>query len=161
MKFGPVPVAQAEGKILAHNMVADAGRSGFRKGKIITADDVAALGDRGYTTVYVAEPEPGDVGETSAAQRIAQAALGAGLQIKGASGGKANLVATVKGVLKVDPHRLERINRHSGIAFATLPTFRLVNPGQVIATVKIIPYALPETTLRQVEEEAAGGSAVI
>ncbi|KKL12295.1 hypothetical protein LCGC14_2537210, partial [marine sediment metagenome] len=41
MRFGPVPVAQAEGAILAHSQATPSGR--IRKGRALCADDIAAL----------------------------------------------------------------------------------------------------------------------
>jgi hypothetical protein len=55
MKFGPVPLEQAEGKILGHNIAGLDGRRILRKDKPVTAEDVMTLREIGRTTVYVAE----------------------------------------------------------------------------------------------------------
>jgi molybdopterin biosynthesis enzyme len=160
MKFGPVALERAAGKILAHNIGGNK-NSSFRKGIILTADDVNSLREQGYSTVYVAETEPGDVDEGSAARRIAEACLGPGLRIQGGGGGRVSLAALYPGVLRVDADRLELINMRSGIAFATLRTHSLVKAGEICATVKIIPYSFPEIVLEQVEKLARGNTKII
>ena len=70
MKFGPIPIDQAVGKILGHNIAGPDGRRLFRKGHTITQNDLAALHSTGRTAVYVAQLEPDDVDEDSAAVRI-------------------------------------------------------------------------------------------
>ena len=73
MKFGPIPIDQAVGKILGHNIAGPNGRRLFRKGHTISQNDLAALHSTGRTAVYVAQLEPDDVDEDSAARRIADA----------------------------------------------------------------------------------------
>ncbi len=158
MKFGPLPVEQSEGKILAHNVPRPDGRTALRKGKLITRRDVATLREEGYAWVYAVELESGDVEENEAACRVAEAAGGSGLRPKGSSSGRVSLEALFKGVLRVDAERLERVNRFDGLAFATLPSFTIVEAGQTAATVKIIPYALPASVLEQAERAARGDS---
>ena len=160
MKYGPIRVEQAAGKILAHNIAGMAGGKSFRKGKILTAGDIATLLDEGYASVYAAELEPGDLDEDSTACRIAQITMGAGLALKGPSTGRVSLVALYRGVLRVDAERLSQVNGCEGIAFATLPSYRIVEPGQTVATVKVIPYALPAAALDEVER-VAGATPVI
>jgi molybdenum cofactor cytidylyltransferase len=65
-----VPVEQAEGKILGHNIAGADGRRALRKGRPLTATDVALLRQLGRQMVYVAELEAGDVDENAAALRV-------------------------------------------------------------------------------------------
>lgn len=155
MKFGPVPLEQAQGRLLGHNIAGLDGKRLFRKGKPLTRDDVLALRDLGRISVYVAELEPDDVDEDTAARRIAQAVCGDGLRLPGASSGRANLLATALGLLRVDPERLARLNACEGITLATLSAHTTVRARQIVATVKIIPYALSETILRDAETLAS------
>ncbi len=158
MKFGPVPLGQAEGKILAHNIAHRSRPGTLRKGKTIEAADVLALESEGYSSVYAVELENGDVDEDLAARRVAEAAAAGccGVLIQGPSDGRVNLTAAVAGVLRVDPVRLAQVNRCEGVTFATLRSYRLVRPGQVVATIKIIPYALPAGVLARAEQAAGG-----
>lgn len=153
-RFGPLPVDQAVGKILGHNVSgADGGRL-LRKGRPLTDADVVALRALGRATVYVAEPGPDDVGEDEAARRLAEAALGPGLRLVGPHSGRANLLASGLGLFRVEPDRLAQVNGHEGITVATLRGHAPVRPGQVVATVKVIPFALPAATLAAAEAVA-------
>ena len=109
----------------------------------------------------MAEPGPGDVGEDEAARRVAQAAMGPGLKLVGPASGRANLVATTLGVLRVDPSRLLRLNDVEGLAVATLAGDRPARDGQVVATVKVLPFALPEEVVRRGEAAAGEGGPLL
>jgi molybdenum cofactor cytidylyltransferase len=161
VKFGPAPLEQAEGKLLGHNIAGPDGKRLFRKGKPLTASDITTLRALGRASIYVAELEPGDVDEDAAARRIAQAVRGPGLRFPGASSGRANLLAQALGLLRVDVERLTSLNACEGLTLATLPAHTAVRARQIVATVKIIPYALPETTLREAEAIAAEGGPLI
>jgi molybdenum cofactor cytidylyltransferase len=161
MKFGPVSLEHAEGKILGHNIAGPEGRRVLSKGKPLTAEDIEVLRRIGRMIVYVAELEPGDVAEDDAARRLAEAAKGDGVRLSGSATGRVNFLSTVLGVLRVDPKRLTRINHCEGITVATLLCHSVVRPRQMVATVKVIPYALPEATVRQAEALASEGSPLI
>lgn len=155
MKFRPVPVSSALGKILGHNIAGPDGKRLLRKGKPLSDDDLEKLRLLGRTTVYVAEMEADDVDENQAARRIAEALCGPGLHTPGVASGRANLLADEMGVFRIDVERLAQINECEGVTLATLTTHSPVHRRQIVATVKIIPYALPESTIRRVEEIAA------
>ena len=110
MKFGPLPLRETNGKILGHNIAGKDGRRALRKGRVLTADDISLLHDLGRETIYVAELAPDDVEENTAAHRVARAAMGAGIRLAGPVVGRANLMATTLGVLRVDTERVTRLN---------------------------------------------------
>ncbi|MCC6188720.1 MAG: molybdopterin-binding protein [Anaerolineales bacterium] len=161
MKFGPVPLVEAEGKILGHNIAGRDGRRRLRKGKALTATDVAALAALGRQSVYVAALAPEDVDENSAARRVARAVAGPGLKLPGAASGRANALATVLGILRVEAGRLGRLNEHEGLTVASLAGHSPVRPNQIAATVKVIPFALPEATVAAAEAIAAEGGPLL
>ncbi len=161
MKFGPVPLSLAEGKILGHNIASPDGRRLLKKGRPLTDEDLRALAVIGRETVYVAELEPGDVGENDAARQVGATILagtvpGKNLRPVGPSAGRLNLLATVLGILRVDVERLARVNDCEGLTIATLMTNTPVRPKEIVATIKIIPYAVPGSQLREVERNPAG-----
>jgi molybdenum cofactor cytidylyltransferase len=151
MKFGPVPIEEAVGRILAHNIADAQGNRIFRKGRRLTPEDVARLRAEGYQEVVVAEPEPGDVGEEEAARRIARACEGPGLRPMPAAGGRVNFLADGAGVFLVEPDRLAQLNRLPGVTLATLTRGSVVRARQIVASLKIIPFALPEAIVAQAE----------
>lgn len=151
MQFGPVPLAQAQSKILAHNIAGPDGVRVLRKGRPLTAEDIETLAAIGRTSVYVATLEPDDVREDEAARRVANAVLGENLKISGTAGGRTNLLATTLGVLRVDVARLVQINQCEGITLATLNAHGPVRARQIVATIKIIPFAVPGAVVTQAE----------
>ena len=161
MKFAPVPFSEAEGKILGHNIAGADGRRLLRKGKPLTREDIQNLEELGRTSVYVASMESGDVEENSAARRVAEAVCGSGLHWSGVTSGRSNLLADEQGILRIDVERLIRINECNGITLTTLKTHSPVHARQIVATIKIIPYAVPESVVSAVEEMANGGSPIV
>ncbi|MFG1423826.1 NTP transferase domain-containing protein [Roseixanthobacter liquoris] len=146
MKFGPVPPALAHGAILAHSV--RTAHFTLKKGARIGPGEIAALQAAGLSEVVVARLEAGDVSEDSAADRLA-ASLGAdGLRAAMAFTGRANLFATCAGILEIDRAAVDALNAlDEAVTFATLEPFRAVAEGDMVATVKIIPYAIPATLM--------------
>jgi molybdenum cofactor cytidylyltransferase len=141
MKFGAVPVAQAEGGIAVHSIRKDG--MVLKKGTAIGKAEVAALCAAGVAEIVVARLEPGDVPEDVAAAEIAAAVAGEGVRIDQAFTGRANLFAEAAGVLVVDKDAIDRLNLvDESITFATLAAYKPVVAGEMIATVKIIPFAV-------------------
>ncbi|WP_207462451.1 molybdopterin-binding/glycosyltransferase family 2 protein [Azospirillum sp. SYSU D00513] len=156
MFFGSLPLAEAEGAVLAHSL--RAGSLAFKKGRLLSAADLEALRAAGVETVVAAKLGPEDVAEDEAAERIAAALLGDGLTAGAPFTGRVNLFAAKRGLLVLDPARIDAINLcDESITVATLPAFAAVEPGQMVATVKIIPFAAPGACLDQVVREASGG----
>jgi len=141
MKFGAVPVGEAEGAVAVHSIR----QSGLvlKKGTLIGKAEIAALRAAGIAEVVVARTTPGDVSEDAAAAEIAAVVAGQGVRVDRAFTGRANLFAESAGVLVVDKDATDRLNRvDESITFATLPAFKPVVAGEMIATVKIIPFAV-------------------
>ncbi len=151
MKFEPIALERARGQILGHNIYGDSGRRILRKGRALSAADVAALAELGRRSVYVARLEAGDVGENEAALRVAEAAAGEGLRLSRARTGRVNFYAACRGLLRIDLERLGQLNILDGVALATLPRHSAVAAGKMAATLKVVPYALPAATVGEAE----------
>src|SRR6185437_14147414 len=160
MQFGRYPVAGAVGAILAHGVRQDT--LSFRKGRVLSADDVAALQEAGITDVTIAWPEPGDIAEDEAAARIARAAAvpDGNLRVGAAFTGRANLYAQTAGLVLVDAKAIHDANTlDEAVTLATLPPFAKVAAGQMLATIKIIPFTARESSVAAAEARL-GGSAI-
>ena len=144
MKFGAVAPKDARGATAVHTI-----RQGdlvLKKGTLIGPAEIAALEAAGIKDVVVAQLEPDDVSEDVAAADIAKKVAGPGVHIDRAFTGRANLFAQVPGVLVVDKDAIDRLNRvDEAITFATLTAFKPVVAGEMIATVKIIPFAVAKS----------------
>ncbi len=156
MKFGPVALDAAAGHILGHNIADRDGKRLLRKGRPLTPADVDKLRACGYASVYVAQLEAGDVEENEAARAIGAAVMGAGLHSAGAAGGRMNLLANALGVLRVDVDRIHALNAIDGVTLATVLNHAAVERRAIAATVKVLPYALPQTALDRAREICAG-----
>ncbi len=150
MKFGRIAVSGAEGAILAHSLRSDAGV--FKKGRVLSPEDIAALTAAGVDTVVAARLETGDVPEDAAARRIAGALAGPGTRVAAAFTGRCNLLADDEGLLVVDRDRVDALNLiDETVTLATLPPYERVVARQMLATVKIIPLAAPESSVAAAE----------
>src|SRR4029079_16819766 len=93
--------------------------------------------------ITVARLDPGDVSEDQAAADIAATVAGARVRTDRAFTGRCNLFAESAGVLVVDKDAIDALNRiDEAVTLATLPAYKPVVEGEMIATVKIIPFAV-------------------
>jgi molybdenum cofactor cytidylyltransferase len=148
MRFGTFPLGETDGAILVHSL--RAGGRLVKKGRVLTQADIAQLRDAGISHVTVARLDPGDVPEDVAATRVAQALRGEGIRVGAAFTGRVNLYAEKAGLVVLDRQHVEALNLiDESITAATLAPFALVAPGEMVATVKVIPFAAPETAVNQ------------
>ncbi len=141
MKFGPVPVGESCGALVAHGVQTDG--LVLKKGDRITAHHVETLHRAGVASIVVAALEDGDIDENVAARHLAEAVTGSGLRIERAFTGRANIFACGNGVLEVDAVAVDRLNAvDERLTLATLPPFRAVENGEMVGTVKVIPFAV-------------------
>src|SRR3954464_8399978 len=154
MKFGPASPADAIGGVTVHTL--RQGALVLKKGTTIGPVEVEALNKAGVKEIVVVRLEQGDVSEDVAAASIAQAVAGEGVNVERAFTGRSNLFAAQAGVLVVDRAAVDRINGvDEAITFATLSAFKPVVEGEMIATVKLIPFGV-EAKLRDAAVDVAG-----
>src|SRR5229473_2087757 len=140
MRFGEVPVAEAEGAILAHSL--KLGATALKKARVLSRADLDLIAGAGLSRIVVARLEAGDVGEDEAARQVAEAAAGDGIEMAAPFTGRANLFARSRGLLVFDGERLDRLNLvDEAITLGTLPPYAVAEPRMMVATVKIIPFA--------------------
>ncbi|HKF72998.1 MAG TPA: molybdopterin-binding/glycosyltransferase family 2 protein [Stellaceae bacterium] len=146
MKFGATAVADCVGAILAHSLKVS--KAVFKKGRVLTAADVEALAAAGFRTIAAARLEPGDVAENDAAAELARALGGDGVRVAAAYTGRCNLFATAHGIAAIDRAAIDRFNRvDDTLTLATVEPYAVVAPDQMIATLKVIPFAVSRTAV--------------
>lgn len=160
MKFGRIPVAECEGAILAGS-IQILGKK-WKKGRVLNRFDVEVLLSEDVDTVVAARLDDNDVDEDAAAQAIARVICGEGLEIRRAATGRCNLYATRRGLLQLCPERIHAINAvDEAFTVATLPNYSTVFAGKLVASVKIIPFAVSREMLSACITEASFGASRI
>lgn len=143
MIFGEVPVGEAAGCVLAHSVMVGGGR--LPKGHVVTPGDVITLREAGVDAIIAARLEAGDIGEDEAARLIASAIESSGFKPSAAATGRVNFHATVAGLFRVNPAVVDAFNRiDPALTLATLADRAPVSPGDLVATIKIIPLAVSQ-----------------
>lgn len=148
MKFGPVPIEEAAGALAAHSV--RTGEIVLRKGSLISSDIAGQLKRAGVESIVAVRFEEGDVDENEAAWRLACALAGENVVVEKPFTGRSNLYAQVAGVLLIESDAINGLNAiDEAMTAATLPAYAPVVAGQMVGTVKIIPYAVPEVLLQK------------
>lgn len=154
MEFGSLPLSACEGAILAHSVAVADGR--LSKGKRLGADELQAARAAGHQQLVVARPAPDDVREDDACRRIGEALLGEGLTLSPPAQGRVDLLAAGGGLFDPPGRTVDGVNRvNEGIGLAALEPWTQVAAGEVVATLKIVPFALGEPLVARAEEQAA------
>lgn len=156
MKFGPTPLDEARGAILAHTLRLP-GRV-IKKGTALSEADLDAMRTANLREVIAATLQVGDVPEDEAAERLAQAMMAPLLAKSRAATGRVNLLADAPGLLVLDVAAIDRLNAlDESITIATLPNHTLVSAREMLATIKIIPFAVPGPVLAVAEAMLRSG----
>lgn len=161
MELKVVDLEQAADHLLAHNVVDDSSRKVLRKGTPIGAEELAKLRELGRTQVWVVQLAPDDIPEDDAARRLAQVMVGPDIELSSLSTGRANLRAMKGGILGVNVSVLRRINAIPGLAVATRADHIAVSEGEIVATLKVVPYAMPRADVEKAEDIARDSRGVL
>ncbi len=162
MRFGTVPIDEALGTILAHQLVDQFGTMLLNKGRVLTESDLDKLRAADIEQIVVARLAETDVHENVAAKRVGTALAGKYVKVTAPGVGRANLQAETRGTLRIHVAALAQLNNiHEGITIATVREHTLVNPGDLIALVKIIPFGIPQAAVIDVECMAAEHSPIL
>lgn len=146
MLFERRPVAETEHTILVHSIrLKDLT---LKKGKKISAADITQLRDAGVESIVVAALQDGDIGEDQAAGILAGETTGANLETDQPFTGRCNLYTTRPGLLVINHTGVDQINGvHESLTLATLAPYSTVTGKQLVATAKIIPFAVTKRHL--------------
>jgi hypothetical protein len=148
-----------EGVVLVHDVRDTKGRIAVPKGKILTGSDVKRLGELPWDTLHAVAPEPGDLHELAAGERLACAAAGSGVTPATYGSGHWPLVAQQRGILSVHTGAMKAINRLAGVAVYTLFDGQVVDGAETVGRTKIVPFVIAGDIVVRAEAIArdAGG----
>ena len=160
MFFGSLPLAEAEGALLAHGL--RFAEKTFKKGHVLTAEDIVLLRAQGVESVIAARLDGDDIGEDAAANSLAGELVGGHIEASRAFTGRVNLFTRATGLLTYPTDHLQAFNRvDESITLAALPPFTPVVDGQMVATLKIIPFAIAARNLDIARSVAKHGGAAL
>ena len=153
-----VKTEDAVGYVLCHDMtqiipgvIKDAR---FRKGHIVTAEDVPVLLSMGKENIYVWELKDGMVHEDDAAARLIALCNNEHIRSTQPKEGKIELIADCSGLFTVDVERLGAVNSQDELMIATRHTNSVVHPGDRLAGMRVIPLVIEEEKLKAAEKAA-------
>jgi hypothetical protein len=140
------------GAVVTRELRVGKGRARFRKGQVLVADDLAMLA--GATEpVHVVRLDPGEIHENDAGSRLATMIRGQGVMQRDPVQSRVNMVATHKGVVRVDATALLAMNLRPEIGVFTVPDRLPVVAGKIVAGAKISPVTICASVLEELERE--------
>ena len=151
MKFGPVPLDEARGAIMAHSQ--RVGERMIRKGSVLDEDALDALARSGPRGGHRRPPGTRRRARGHRRRPPGRSRLVSPLLARTrAATGRVNLAAEVPGLLRVDAAMIDRLNTIDELlTIGTLPDYAVVAPKDLVATVKIIPFSVPGNVLAVAE----------
>ena len=129
-------------------------RSRLRKGQRITEAEFPLLAELDRP-IHAVRLDPGEVHENEAGQRLARMIMGPGLDARNPVQSRVNVIATAKGLLRVDPEAVHIINSHAPVGVFTVLDRQPVVPGKIVAGAKIATVAVDEAILDAIACELA------
>ena len=155
-----IKTEDAVGHVLCHDMTQIVpGKykdARFRKGHIVTEEDIPVLLSMGKENLYVWEMKEGILHENDAADRMCAMCLSDGMTKSEVKEGKIEIRASVEGLFVVDTERLNAINSIDELMIATIHGNTLVKPGDKLCGTRVIPLVIDESKIKQAEEIVAG-----
>ena len=161
IKPGTATAAALEGRIACHDVRDPAGKVAISKGQTLDAAAAARLLSLPWPELHLLELEPGDVHEEPAGSRLAVAACGANVEVKGYIGGQWTLTGQRRGVVRVNVGTLEAVNGLEGMSVFTLYDLQPVEAGEAVGKAKITPLAIPEVLVKEAESRARGAGGLV
>ena len=152
---------EAVGHVLCHDMtqiIKDQYKDArFRKGHIVTEEDIPVLLSMGKENLYVWEMTPGMVHENDAAERLLALCGQENMVRSETKEGKIELRAACDGLFRVDSQRLIAVNSREDVMIATRKGNTAVKKGDKLAGMRVIPLIIKEETLQAAEQAAGAG----
>ena len=154
-----VKTEEALGLELCHDVTAM--RDGFKgaafkRGHIITPEDIPELLRLGKKHVFIWEPESGEIHEEDAALRLAAICRADGAHFTKPSEGKILMLSDINGLFIVDTEILRAVNSVEDVTISTLPNHYPVNKGSRLASMRIVPLVTQEKNIIEAEKLCEG-----
>lgn len=159
-----IKTEDAVGHVLCHDMtqiIKDQYKDArFRKGHVVTEEDIPVLLSMGKEHLYVWEMTPDMVHENDAAERMAALCGKVNMNWSEVKEGKIELTAACDGLFRVNSEKLIAVNSVEDVMIATRKGNTAVRKGDKLAGTRVIPLIIPEEKL-QAAEAAAGDTPLL
>ena len=146
MKFRKVKTLQAKNTLLGHNLNLKTMK--LNKGQALSKENIKNIIKNNIHEITVAVLEKGDTHENKAAKLISEIISGENVHVENTNTGRSNLYSKCDGMLVSEDKILQKLNLLSNdVVISTLKPYSFVKRGQLIANVKIIPFAINHKVL--------------
>ncbi|MGQ0641905.1 MAG: hypothetical protein ACT4P6_14235 [Gemmatimonadaceae bacterium] len=156
-----LPSLQPDGLVLTQDVRDSTGGVIASKGTRLTDVAIERLATVDWSELHAIQLEAQDVHEIDAGGRLARAVAGTDVDVGTMTAGHWPLLAAARGVVHVDVAALRAINTLGGIALYTLFDGQVVDQRETVARGKIVPFAVPDRALRDMEEAARVPNGVV
>ena len=151
-----IKTVDAVGHVLCHDLTqiipGEFKGARFRKGHVVTEEDIPVLLSMGKENLYVWEMQPGIEHENDAAERLCALCISDGMDRSEVKEGKIELTAARAGLFTVDSKRLRAVNAIDELMIATRHGNTPVQPGDKLCGTRVIPLVIEEEKLVQAEK---------
>ena len=153
-----IKTEDAVGHILCHDItqiIKDVIKDArFRKGHIVTEDDIPVLLSMGKDYLYIWENDDTMYHENEAAQILCDICISEHMSPSEVKEGKIELKADCDGLFVVDVERLNEINDIDQVIIATRHTNTPVHKGDKLIGTRVIPLVIEKAKMELVQEKA-------
>lgn len=159
MKRTVISLEEAIGLPISHDLTlidAETGYKGarFKRGHVVTAEDMPLLRSMGRAHLNVLELDPDDVHEDTVAKRLAAKFAGECFDLTEPAEGRINLKVKYDGILEFNEDAIHAINSDTDWVFATVANWSRVMAGETVAAWRIGPLVTTESRAAAAEREA-------
>lgn len=150
-----ISTKDAVGHVLCHDITqiipGEIKDRAFKKGHVVTKDDIPVLLSLGKDNLFVWENKEGFLHENEAADRLAKMSAGEGIEFSEVKEGKISFIAKYDGILKIDTDVLYGVNELDEIILATRHNNMPVKKGEKLAGTRVIPLIIEESKIIEAE----------
>lgn len=155
-----IKTEDAVGMVLCHDMTqiipGEYKDARFRKGHIVTKEDIPVLLSMGKENLYVWEMREGILHENDAALRMSSMCISDGMTQSEVKEGKIEIYSSIEGLFTVDTKKLNAINAIDDLMIATRHGNTLVKPGDKLCGTRVIPLVIEEEKIVEAENVTEG-----
>ena len=159
-----VKTQDAVGHVLCHDItqiIKDVKKgTAFRKGHIVTEEDIPVLLSLGKDNLYIWEKTEGILHENEAAEYLRDICMNENMIQSEVKEGKIELIAEIDGLLKIDVDKLRAVNSLGEMMIATRHTNTTVKKGDKLVGTRIIALLI-EQEKKEKAKEVAGDRPIL